>query len=114
MDINKFEDDIVFAKFINYMQLALYHTSATYFREVRKIQDYETILDESIIYEDTNIKINTYKTSVLNNKEKLILTHRYERGLSYEQISNITNEKIDTLKKRRNRAIEKLRNEMEE
>ena len=35
------EDDIVLAKFINYMQLALYHRRLNYYRNLQRIQEFE-------------------------------------------------------------------------
>ena len=50
---------------------------------------------------------------ILKNKEIYLLNLHYGHGLSYEQISAITGEKVCTLKQRRNRAIAKLKDEME-
>ena len=52
-------------------------------------------------------------TGVLTNKDIYLLNLHYKHGLSYTEISNITGEKICTLKQRRNRALAKLKRYME-
>ncbi|MGM9875833.1 MAG: hypothetical protein ACI310_01215, partial [Bacilli bacterium] len=107
------EDDIVLAKFINYMQLALYHRRLNYYRNLQRIQEFETNMNESIQYTDKENNIRTPDINILKNKEIYLLNLHYGHGLSYEQISAITGEKVCTLKQRRNRAIAKLKDEME-
>ena len=41
MSNEELEDDVVLAKFINYMQKALYHMRLNYYRDYEKIKDYE-------------------------------------------------------------------------
>ena len=105
----KQEDDIVLAKFINYMKEALYHKRINYFRNLNKIQEYEVSVQEA---EDTRFKEPTdeeiLNMNVLNQKEIYLLNLHYKHGLSYSEISKITQEKVSTLKQRRNRAIAKL------
>ena len=110
----KFVDDIVLAKFINYMELALFHRRLNYFRDLERIQEYETNIDEVKIYNDEKFNIQNIETDILNDKEKYLFYLLYNRGLSYEQISKITNEKVGTLKQRRMRALAKLKKELEE
>ncbi len=107
------EDDIVLAKFINYMQLALYHRRLNYYRNLQRIQEFETSMNESSQYADEKNNIRTPDINILKNKEIYLLNLHYSRGLSYEQISAITGEKVCTLKQRRNRAIAKLKDKME-
>lgn len=107
------EDDIVLAKFINYMKLALYHRRLNYYRNLQRIEEFETNITEAIHFvEEINIK--TPDINVLKEKEIYLLNLLYNHGLKYEQISSITGEKIDTLKKRRQRALEKLKEIMED
>lgn len=107
------EYDIVLAKFINYMQLALYHRRLNYYRNLQRLQKFETSMNELSQYanEENNIKIPDI--NILKNKEIYLLNLHYSHGLSYEQISAITGEKVATLKQRRNRAIAKLKDKME-
>lgn len=110
MSNEELEDDVVLAKFINYMQKALYHMRLNYYRDYEKIKDYEVELEE---IECPNLKdiINEDISSigVLNNAEIKLLKLLYTQGLSYKEISELTGDKICTLKQRRSRAIEKLK-----
>ena len=110
MSNEELEDDVVLAKFINYMQKALYHMRLNYFRDYERMRDYEVELEEiecpnskDVINEDISI------IGVLNDTEIKLLNL-----LSYKEISEITNENIETLKKRRTRALKKLKKVMEE
>ena len=115
MSNEELEDDVVLAKFINYMQKALYHMRLNYFRDYERMRDYEVVLEEiecpnskDVINEDISI------IGVLNDTEIKLLNLLYTQGLSYKEISEITNENIETLKKRRTRALKKLKKVMEE
>lgn len=107
------EDDIVLAKFINYMKLALYHRRLNYYRNLQRIEEFETNITETTHFvEEINIK--TPDINILKDKEIYLLNLLYNQGLKYEQVSSITGEKIDTLKKRRQRALAKLKEIMED
>lgn len=108
------EDDIVLAKFINYMRLALYHRRLNYYRNLQRIEEFETDIKETTQYPEEKINIKTPDINVLKDKEIYLLNLLYNHGLKYEQISSITGEKIDTLKKRRQRALAKLKEIMED
>lgn len=115
MSNEELEDDVVLAKFINYMQKALYHMRLNYFRDYERMRDYEVELEEiecpnskDVINEDISI------IGVLHDTEIKLLNLLYTQGLSYKEISEITNENIETLKKRRTRALKKLKKVMEE
>lgn len=108
------ENDIVLGKFINYMSRALNSKRIDYYRSLSKISKNETTLDDvKEIYLDTKDNENEL-LNILNDKEKYLLTLHYTHGLSYTEISKITNEKVATLKQRRNRAIEKIKRKMGE
>ena len=99
MSNEELEDDVVLAKFINYMQKALYHMRLNYFRDYERMRDYEVELEEiecpnskDVINEDISI------IGVLNDTEIKLLNLLYTQGLSYKEISEITNENIETLK----------------
>lgn len=85
------EDDIVLAKFINYMQKALYHKRLNYYRDFERMRECEVSIND--IY---------------------LLNLHYKYGLSYIEISKITGEKVCTLKQRRNRALAKLKKKLED
>ena len=98
---------VVLAKFINYMQKALYHRRLNYFKNLEKIQKNETSIEEANTLFQTDVIENIEETirniDFLNEKEKYLFNLHYKHGLSYEEISKITNEKVCTLKQRRNR-----------
>ena len=71
------EDDIVLAKFINYMQLALYHRRLNYYRNLQRIQEFETKMNESIQYTDKENNIRTPDINILKNKEIYLLNLHY-------------------------------------
>ena len=104
--------DIILGKFIKYMDKALYCRKVDYFRAISKINENEMELNESLNYELENKNNFFIDFNSLNQKEKYLLELHYNRGLSYTEISKITNEKICTLKQRRNRAVEKLKRKM--
>lgn len=109
------EDDITLAKFVNYMQIALYHRRINYFRDLKKIQNSETRISEMKEWgREEHVTMNIPNTNILNDKEIYLLDLHYKHGLSYEEISKITNEKVCTLKQRRNRAVAKLKERLEE
>ena len=109
MSNEELEDDVVLAKFINYMQKALYHMRLNYFRDYEvELEEIECPNSKDVINEDISI------IGVLNDTEIKLLNLLYTQGLSYKEISEITNENIETLKKRRTRALKKLKKVMEE
>lgn len=108
------EDDIVLAKFINYMRLALYHRRLNYYRNLQRIEEFETNLTESTHFVEEEINIKTPDINILKDKEIYLLNLLYNHGLKYEQVSSITGEKVSTLKQRRNRAISKLKSKVED
>ena len=115
MSNEELEDDIVLAKFINYMQIALYHRKLNYFRDLARTRECEVSISE---IEDYRIKEPVVEDisniGILNHKDIYLLNLHYKYGLNYKEISNITGEKIDTLKKRRHRALAKLKKRMED
>lgn len=109
MDNNEYKDDAVLASFINYMKLALCHKKINYLRDIRFIQKIETVLNEDIKYENFFYEDDDLEISNLNQKELYLLDLRYTYGLSYKEISDLTNETIDALKQRKKRAVNKLK-----
>lgn len=114
MKNGEIENDIVLAKFIRYIQKALYHRRLNYYRNMQKIREYETSINDLSDTEEENTVITDLNMDILNNKERELVNLHYNLRLSYEQISEITGEKICTLKQRRNRAIAKLKKYLEE
>lgn len=108
------EDDVTLAKFINYMQKALYHRRLNYFRDFERMREFEVRISEIEDYKNKYTMTDFASTNILNDKETYILNLHYNHGLSYTEISKITNEKVCTLKQRRNRAIAKLKRKLED
>lgn len=102
------EKDIVLAKFINYMKIVFNNQRINYFRDLKIQNSWEEELKENDIYFDKYTDLDTYDLQILNEKEKYLFELHYKNGLPYSEISKITGEKIDTLKKRRTRALRKL------
>lgn len=109
------EDDVVLAKFINYMQKALYHRRLNYFRDFERMRECEVSISEIEDYRAKEPVIDDLSNmGVLNHKDIYLLNLHYKHGLSYTEISKITGEKICTLQQRRNRALAKLKRKLEE
>lgn len=106
--------DPVLASFIEYMKLVLEHTKIDYLKKIKKIRHYEeefeddkkieTKIDDSIFIQLDN----------LNPKEKQLIEMLYIKGFSYKEISVMTKETISALEKRRYRAIQKIKKNLEE
>ena len=115
MSNEELEDDIVLAKFINYMQKALYHKRLNYYRDFERMRECEVSINE---IEDYRIKEPVVEDisniGILNHKDIYLLNLHYKHGLSYTEISKITGEKVCTLKQRRNRALAKLKKKLED
>ncbi len=108
------EKDIVLAKFIAFMKIVFHNQSINYFRNLKMKNSWEKELKESDIYFDKYLNLDLYDLEILNEKEKYLFELHYKRGLSYAEISKITNEKVNTLIQRRKRAMAKLRFRMGE
>lgn len=109
------EDDVTLAKFINYMQKALYHRRLNYYRNFERMRECEVSINEIEDYRVKEPVIDDISNmGVLTHKDIYLLNLHYKHGLSYTEISNITGEKVCTLKQRRNRAIAKLKKKLED
>lgn len=112
---NEFENDVYFGKFIKYMNRALEHKAIDYHRKQKKLNLREIELEEiiDISTEDNYEFLTNNSFEILNQKETFLLELHYIKKMSYTEISKITNEKVSTLKQRRNRAIVKLKDKLE-
>ena len=107
--MDKNDADVIFARFIRYMQKALINRRIDYIKMLNKIKDNEEELND-----ESNISISIDESSfinldILSEKEKELLDMLYNKGFSYKDISLKNNEKIKTLELRRYRAIKKLK-----
>lgn len=110
MKEKEFEDDIVFAKFINYMQKALLHRKINYIRDKKRILEIEcSIYDfENKLFAEEKVETNFF--DVLNEKEQQVLKLHISERLTYKEISNIINLQPESIRKIKYRALKKIEN----
>ena len=96
------------------MKKALYNRTINYYRDLGKNRFVEDNYD--YFYEPTyEVNQEEYiNTRFLNAKEMLVLVLHFEGGMTYNEISEITRENMETVKKRGQRAVDKLRKKLEE
>ena len=106
------ENDIVLAKFISFMEVVFHNQRINYYRNIKIQNSWEKELQESDVYFDKYLNLDLYDLEILNDKEKELFELHYRKGLTYAEISKITNEKINTLhqRKKHNIDIESLKN----
>ena len=114
--MKKYENDEVFAKFVVYMQKALYHKRIDYIRKKSVIQNTEILIEETQenIGNFSVIKSKISYLEILNAKELEVLKLHYELGFKYQEIADMKDLKVTTVKQIRNRAILKVKKKMEE
>ena len=106
--------DYVLANFIEYMKLVLEHTKIDYLKQINKIKHYEKEFEDEQSIE-TKIDDSIYvQLDKLSPKEKQLIEMLYIKGFSYKEISLMTKETISALEKRRYRAIQKIRKDLED
>ena len=79
MSNEELEDDIVLAKFINYMQKALYHKRLNYYRDFERMRECEVSINEiedyrikePVVEDISNIGILNHKDIYLKNMMKI-------------------------------------------
>ena len=108
------ENDIVLSKFISFMEVVFHNQRINYYRNIKIQNSWEKELQESDVYFDKYLNLDLYDLEILNDKEKELFELHYRKGLTYAEISKITNEKINTLHPRKKRALKKLRFRMGE
>lgn len=127
MSDNEFEDDIVFAKYIRYMELALIHEKMNYEnrksfinKRERKLDDKEwsKIPDETDTnnpfealkrdYDDLN-----YAISKLTQKQRYVIINYYFKGRTLSFIAKKLNSNISAVEQLKIRALLSLRRYME-
>lgn len=95
------ENDIVLAKFISFMEVVFHNQRINYYRNIKIQNSWEKELQESDVYFDKYLNLDLYDLEILNDKEKELFELHYRKGLTYAEISKITNEKINTLHQRK-------------
>lgn len=110
MQYNELEKDVVYAKFLKYMQQTLLHKKINYIKKRNRIIRKECSIDnlkDYLKYEDT-IKFDIL--DFLTSKERKILELHIVEKRTYEEISKIFNLKPESIRKIQYRAIVKIKN----
>ena len=104
------EDDIVLAKFINYMKKALFHKKLNYIRDKNRIIRQECSINKLDNYYQFNEDSKLEILNILNNKEIIVLKLHILEKRTYLEISKILNLKPESIRKIQYRAIQKIKN----
>ena len=127
MSDNEFEDDIVFARFLNYMQIALLHRKLNYEKHIESIKKQEEKLNyiewtkipdktdnnpfENLKrdYDNLNNAINK-----LTPEQRYVIINYYFKKKKLSKISKELNSNFNAVKQLKLRAVLSLRRYMEE
>lgn len=125
---NEFEDDIVFARFINYMKLALYHRKINYDMH----QEFLNRKEEKLNYRGWSVLSNKISTdhsffilnqdydklnlaiSKLTEKQRYVIVNYYYKHKSLAKIAKKMNTNVDAVNHLKYRAILSLRRFLED
>ena len=108
--MKKDRNDIVLAIFIKRMKIAFLRKRIKYINELNeKINYEEELLIDDTIFSNSSDIYKLDELQQLSKDEIEILELFYIYGYSYKEISKIKSEKAETIRKRRNRAVDKLR-----
>ena len=125
---NEFEDDIVFARFLNYMQIALLHRKLNYERDneiIIKKEEQLSYFEWSRIPDKTD-KNNPFYTlkkdydslknaiDKLTEKQRFVIVNYYFKRKSLSKIAEKLNTNVDSVNHLKYRAILSLRRYLEE
>lgn len=102
-------NDVVFAKFINYMKKALLHKKINYLRNLKKINEREIPIDkiENSIYNDKEESTGILET-ILSSKERDVLKFHILEKRTYEEIAKKLKMQPESVRKIKYRAIKKI------
>ena len=103
------EGDPILNRFKGFMDIVFYNCRIDYYKELSTNKTIDIDKIENLIYIQSFNENELIDIRILSYKERFLLDQLYIQGLTYKEISSITNEKVSTLKKRRNRAINKLK-----
>lgn len=125
---NEFEDDIVFARFLNYMQIALLHRKLNYERDneiIIKKEEQLSYFEWSRIPDKTDKNNPFYilkkdydslknATDKLTEKQRFVIVNYYFKRKSLSKIAEKLNTNVDSVNHLKYRAILSLRRYLEE
>mgnify|MGYP005771732163 CR=1 FL=1 len=102
-------DDIVFAKFINYMKKALLHKKMNYIRDNKWINEKECSIEKikDLMYSENEEHLDLLE-KVLNQKEKIVLELHILEKRTYNEIAKKLKVKPESVRKIKYRAIKKI------
>ena len=123
----EFKDDIVFARFLNYMQIALLHRKLNYEKHVESIKKQEEKLNyiewskipdktynnpfENLKRDYENLKIAISK---LTPEQRYVIINYYFKKKTLSKIAKELNSNFNAVKQLKLRAVLSLRRYMEE
>ena len=123
----EFKDDIVFARFLNYMQIALLHRKLNYEKHVESIKKQEEKLNyiewtkipdktdnnpfENLKRDYENLKIAISK---LTTEQRYVIINYYFKKKTLSKIAKELNSNFNAVKQLKLRAVLSLRRYMEE
>ena len=111
-----YENDIVFGRFINYMQKALLHRRINYIKKQDKLKERENIVKEILyadLYVDNDVQIdlksfdNWENTNFKKSFKKL--TDKQQKVLYFSYVEKMTNKNIAIKMEVSEKAIEQLK-----
>jgi len=124
---NKFDGDIVFSRFINYMQIALYHKKLDYdkHQEFLKNQEEMTYRGWSVLsdgnsadYPHFNFKEDYNRLDIaiskLTNKQRYVIINHYFKNKSLVKIAKELKMKNEAVRQLKLRAILSLKRFLED
>ncbi len=123
----EFEDDVVFARFLNYMQIALLHRKLNYEKHNESIKKQEEKLNyvewtkipdktdnnpfENLKRDYDNLKIAIEK---LTPEQRYVIINYYFKNKTLSKIAKKLNSNVNAVKQLKLRAVLSLRRYMEE
>lgn len=122
----EFGDDIVFAKFINYMRKALLHKKLDYEKHQNyliKTEQYLTLEEWSRVPDKSKTKNELHRFNKkrlkeglekLTEKQKYVIVQHYFKNKSFVEIGKELNMKDEAVRQMKLRAINTLKRIMEE
>ncbi len=102
-------NDIVFAKFINYMKKALLHKKMNYIRDNKWINEKECSIEKikDLMYSENEEHLDLLG-KVLNTREKSVLELHILEKRTYNEIAKKLKIKPESVRKIKYRAIKKI------
>lgn len=125
---NEFGDDIVFARFINYMQLALYHRKLDYIKHQEYLLSQEKRLnneewselpkgdnsDHFLFYFDKDYKKLKKSIRKLTDKQRYVIISFYFKHYSLKKIAKKLKMNVNAVYQLKSRALLSLKRYMED